>query len=84
MDLNKLIARFWKDIFPDNVIYLSTYRLERSKKYPGVGFRRFKDWIYHKNWMLQRSKELQRKEYNDSFLQKYKLGPYKKVPKDPV
>jgi len=84
MDLNNLINRFWKELFPDTVIHLSTYRLERSKKYPGVGFKQFVDLVSHKQWLLNETKRLQRKAHNDAVLQKFKMGVYKDSPKEPA
>ncbi len=72
MDLNKLISKFWTDIFPESVIHLSTYRFERSKRYPGVGYKWFEDPFNAKRWRQEELKRLQRKDHNDGVLARYR------------
>lgn len=75
MDLRRLISTLWNDIYPDNVIYLSSYRFERSVKYPGVGFKFFSDFRVHKVWMINEKKRIQRNEHNKKISEKYKPKP---------
>ena len=81
MELNQLIRKFWSEVFPEGVIYLSTYILERSKKYPGVPFKWIKDPISAKLWRQEELKRLQRKEHNDGVLARYRESLKPKNPK---
>lgn len=71
MKLSELISKYWNDIFPDKVIHLSTYRFERNKKYPGVGYRFFKDWRNQKAWLLSESKRIAREWHNKGVLERF-------------
>lgn len=72
MDLNKLIQKFWSEIFPEGVVYISTYIMKRQKNYPGVSFKWFADPFTAKVWKTQELKRIQRKEYNDGVLARYR------------
>ena len=73
MDLGNLIKQFWNDIYPEDVIYLNTYRFERSKRFPGVGTKIFTNWEAHKRWRLQELKRVQRNEHNKGVLERFRV-----------
>ena len=80
MNLDALIKQFWGELYPENVVYLSTYRLERARRYPGVSIRPFKDYKAHKRWMLEEMKRLGRKAHNDRVLAEFKASQKPKGP----
>ena len=77
MDLNELLKNFILEVYPSNVTFLSEYKLERSKKYPGVGVRHFdkKYWHEHKQWLESESKRLARIEHNKRVSEEYRNPP---------
>lgn len=76
MNLTDLFHKLWISSLPDNVRYLSDYRLERFRKYPGLGYRIFDNWFNHKQWMINESKRVTKKLHNDRVLRDY-LSSYK-------
>ena len=76
MELSNLIKKFWGELFPENLLHMSTYRLERGRKYPAAPIVPFNyetdDWKMHQAWMRRQSDKKMRKEHNDRVVAKYK------------
>jgi len=76
MELSKLISKFWGELFPNTVIHLSTYRLERSRKYPGVKGGYFNplkmSWFNYKKSLLEETTKATRKAHNDRVLKNFR------------
>ena len=84
MELSKLISKFWGELFPEDLIFLSTYRLERNRKYPAAPIIRFNykkdDWKMHKAWMLKQSTKKMRDEHNARVLANFRASQKPKKP----
>jgi hypothetical protein len=71
IDLNQLLKKIWNEVVDPDVIYLSDYKYERSRRYPGVGFRYFTDFYDHKKWLEKERNRLLREENNRRISKKY-------------
>lgn len=83
MQLTELIKTFWRDVFSDKIIYLSTYKFERSKRYPGVGVRHFTNWILHKMWLQKEAKRVNIQEHNRGVMERFRAAEAERNPKKP-
>ena len=66
----------------ENVISLSTYALERIKKYGNVPIKDgvITDWVNHKKWLRECSNRNLREEHNKRVSMLYKLQPKPTTP----
>ena len=82
MDLLKLINRFWGDMFPDHILFLSTYKLERSRKYPLAPVVKFNAWTDDLNMHKRNLRRLAaiegRKLHNEGVMARFRESQKKK------
>jgi len=72
MNLSQLVGTWFQQVKPDNVIYLSDYVFERSRRWGLAPIHEKMDHESHVKWMNSYVKEQTRKTHNERVVTQYK------------
>ncbi len=84
MDIHKLFREYWEEFYPENVIYLSTYKLEQYRNnknmipIPIEFWKEKRDLRQVREFRIEIQKRKIRKEHNDKVLANFRAEKGKK------